>query len=594
MRSRSPLFLAALILLMFAPQPLLAQLADWGDAPEGITAYPSTGVLGAFPTCQVILFGSYITHGPVPPQWTFFGPLEDYENEGNAGNCTNTPPFPPYDLDECFQDGDAGLQRPQPYTIVGGTVVPCPNSTGTPLQDTCLTATWGNEIDIRVTNSGNPPAPGYINVLFDWNQNGVWGDVDTCNVGGATTLVPERVLFNLLLPPGYAGNLSGLVTPGTGFSVGHNRGYVWARFMVSETQVPLLWAGDGIYEGGESEDYLIEINQPAPADPDYGDAPENEPAYPWTGIMGQFPTCVNTGPAGWVQHSPGGQAWFGPLVDGETDGNAGNCSIMPPFPPYDMDECFQDGDAGLIMPPSYTIVGANVVPCVAGAIGTLAVPCSTAVWGRDIDILVTNNDSVDMFLNFLADWNQDGMWAGTAPCPGGPVSEHVLVDFTIPPGFSQPLSALAPAPFVVGPDTGYVWTRFTISPVPVGAGWDGNGMFDDGESEDYLLRLSGEWAGADARYEPPRFRLYAGEPNPSTGGTSIRYELPYSQRVRMAVYDASGRQVKILFDTVASAGGHEAFWDGTDSKGDAVSSGIYFCRMESGGFAETNRIALIR
>jgi hypothetical protein len=595
MRSLFPLFIAALLVLALVPQPLRAQLADWGDAPEGVTAYPSTGVTGAFPTCLTIPIGAYITHGTVPPQWTFFGPMEDYEPEGNAGNCTNTPPFPPYDLDECFQDGDAGLTRPQPYTIVGGTVVPCPNSTGTPLQDTCQFAVWGTNIDILVVNSGNPNAPGYINVLFDWNQNGIWGDVDTCYIGGVPGLVPEHVLTNLYLPMGYAGGLSGLLPPGSGFVVGSNRGYVWARFMVSEAQVPPLWAGDGVYEGGESEDYLIEINQIPTPEPDYGDAPESQVAYPWTGTIGQFPTCVNIGPSGWVDHIPGGQAWLGLLVDGESDGNAGNCAVTPPFPPYDMDECFQDGDAGLIMPPSYTIDGANnVVPCVPGSIGALGATCSTAVWGTDIDILVTNNSSVGMYLNFLADWNQDGVWGGQAACPGGPVSEHVLVDFAIPPGFSQPLSFLGPAPFVIGPDTGYVWTRFTISPVPVGSGWDGNGMFDDGESEDYLLRVADPLAGVDVGYERPRFHLYAGEPNPSTGGTSIRYEMLYSRRVKMAVYDASGRQVKILFDTVRPAGEHEAFWDGTDFKGDPVASGIYFCRMESGTFVETQRLALIR
>ena len=36
------------------------------------------------------------------------------------------------------------------------------------------------------------------------------------------------------------------------------------------------------------------------------------------------------------------------------------------FPPYDQDECFQDGDAGLIMPTSFTIDNANnVVLCTA-------------------------------------------------------------------------------------------------------------------------------------------------------------------------------------------------------------------------------------
>jgi hypothetical protein len=593
---RSALFsLAVVVSLVVTIVPLGASASeDWGDAPEGAIAYPSTGVIGAFPTCLTVPLALYIWHGSVPPQWTFFGPMEDYENDGNAGNCINVPPFPPYDADECFQDGDAGLVRPQPYTISGGVVVPCPNSTGTPLQDSCNVAVWGTDIDILVVHSGNPSAPGYINVLFDWNQDGSWSGADTCYVGGVPTAVPEHVLTDLYLPPGYGGLLSGLLPPGAGFVVGPRRGYVWARFMVSEGQVGYNWWGAGMFEGGESEDYLIEINPVQTRDPDFGDAPEGEPAYPAMGVIGQFPTCMNVGPSGWVQHAPGGQAWFGPLVDGETDGNAGNCAVTPPFPPYDLDECFQDGDAGLITPPSYTISGGNVVPCQVGLTGALGVPCSTAVWGRDIDILVTNTSAIDMFFNLLADWNQDGFWGGQVQCPNGTADEDVLVDFVIPAGFSGPLSLLGPAPFLIGPQVDYIWTRFTISPTPVGYGWDGNGIFDDGESEDYLLEVSDEWAGTRGGYERPQFRLHPGKPNPFTGETLIRFELPYAQRVRLAVYEASGRLVKVLLDGMKPAGSHDVSWDGTDAAGKAVAAGIYFCRMESGQFAGTGRLVIVR
>ena len=35
-----------------------------------------------------------------------------------------------------------------------------------------------------------------------------------------------------------------------------------------------------------------------------------------------------------------------------------------------------------------------------------------------------------------------------------------------------------------------VWMRFTISEVPVGQDWNGEGLFEDGETEDYLLRTA--------------------------------------------------------------------------------------------------------
>jgi len=65
-----------------------------------------------------------------------------------------------------------------------------------------------------------------------------------------------------------------------------------------------------------------------------------------------------------------------------------------------------------------------------------------------------------------------------------------LINLLIPPLYIGPLSGLAPPNFVIGPNAGYVWTRFTITerPVPM-SGWKGDGGFEDGESEDYLLLI---------------------------------------------------------------------------------------------------------
>jgi hypothetical protein len=93
------------------------------------------------------------------------------------------------------------------------------------------------------------------------------------------------------------------------------------------------------------------------------------------------------------------------------------------------------------------------------------------------------------FVNVLIDWNQDGQWSGFSSCPDGTtVPEHVLVDFAVPPGFTGPLAALAPPPFIIGPNSGYVWARISITEMPVGPGWHGAGIFEDGETEDYLLQ----------------------------------------------------------------------------------------------------------
>ena len=467
------LTLTTLIISICLSFQVNAQGYEYGDAPEGVLAYPSTGVVGLFPTCITVGPNSFVQHNNFG---AVLGPTFDFEGDGNAGLC---PGFAPYDNDECFLDNDAGLLLPEPFTIVNGVVVTCPNSVGTSLGAPCAIANWGIDIDIDLSNNMPSMTPGVMNVVFDFNQNGVWGDMVTCPSGP----VPEHVLQNFTIPWGFAGPLSALAPPP--FTIGPNTGYVWARFTISEQAVQPNWDGHAMFEDGESEDYLILIQ--AVASSDFGDAPEDVLAYPSNGVFGAFPTCINVGVNGFVQHIHFG-ADLGPGVDYEADGNAGLC---PGFAPYDNDECFNDGDAGLLFPDSYTIVAGAVTSCPNAVGATLGYPCDTAVWGSNVDIDVNNfmPTQADGFMNVLVDWNKDGDWGDTVYCDDILVPEHVLQNFVIPTGHTGPLSSLLPPDFIIGPDEGYFWCRFTISDISVNVPWDGNGFFEDGESEDYLLRV---------------------------------------------------------------------------------------------------------
>ena len=230
---------------------------------------------------------------------------------------------------------------------------------------------------------------------------------------------------------------------------------------------------------------------------EFGDAPEAAVAYPALGVMGEFPTCLTEPMAGWVDHGNDGfSAYFGPAWDAELDGNAGVCPLFTPNQ-YDRDECFQDGDAGLIIPEPYTIMGAagneNVLPCPKSQGTALGDECTMALWGQDVDIVVNNGaPNMPVYVNVLMDWDQSGKWAGNSSCAGAVATEHVLVDFVIPAGYVGPLSGLNPPPFLIGPNHGFVWSRFSITEHPVGAGWDGGGRYKLGETEDYLLRIDEE------------------------------------------------------------------------------------------------------
>jgi hypothetical protein len=279
--------------------------------------------------------------------------------------------------------------------------------------------------------------------------------------------------------------------------------------------------------------FAIDGEEPCPEDDlDFGDAPEGGIAYPSPlGVIGSFPTCITVGPSNWIQH---GLSWayFGPSSDFEADGNAGTCPGC--FPPYDQDECFQDGDAGLIMPTAYTIQSGAIAPCVSTVPPTPLGPvCTQAVWGVNVDIDITNNMPVDGFVNVLMDWDQDGKWGGSSSCATGAAPEHVLPDFPVPMGYSGPLSALGPPPFMIGPNSGHVWSRFSVTEQPVtvvGTDWDGSGIFEDGETEDYLIevidKLAIKWS------QPPTYNdaspfpdCFWGWDEPSTyGGLGIWFD----------------------------------------------------------------------
>lgn len=467
-------------------------LFEFGDAPEGALAYLSPLTIGQFPTCtNVGPPSSHIQHFMNPGM--FFGPSVDYETDGNAGFC---PLFNPntYNQDECFMDGDAGLMYPIPNTIIGAlgseTIVPCIPESPVPWY-TCVPANWGADMDIFVNNTNGFNLTAYVNVLVDWNQNGQWG-------GGAFCFnnpVPEHVLVNFPVPAGYVGPLSGLVPPN--FLVGPQPGYVWARFSITESPVPANWNGTGIFDFGETEDYLILVFEEFVEELfDFGDAPEGAPAYLTPLTTGQFPTCVSVGPAGsYISHDGNQEAYFGQFVDYETEGNGGWCPTFNPNT-YNMDECWMDGDAGLIIPRAFTIIGSpgseTIVPCADGPNPQWR-SCRMAQWGKNIDIIVTNTlpGNAPAYVNLIIDWNQNAQWGGASNCFFNiSVPEHALVNFMVPSGFSGPLSALLPPQFRIGPNGGYVWARFSITESPIGAGWDGSGVFGFGESEDYLFRVS--------------------------------------------------------------------------------------------------------
>ena len=93
---------------------------------------------------------------------------------------------------------------------------------------------------------------------------------------------------------------------------------------------------------------------------------------------------------------------------------------------------------------------------------------------------------------------------------------------------------------------------------------------------------------------PRAFTLYPNIPNPFNTTTLIPFDLAFSGRVRLTLYDVLGRKVRTLVEGVLSPGRHATLWDGRDALGQEASSGMYVVRMEVGDFVDTQRMVLLR
>jgi len=77
-------------------------------------------------------------------------------------------------------------------------------------------------------------------------------------------------------------------------------------------------------------------------------------------------------------------------------------------------------------------------------------------------------------------------------------------------------------------------------------------------------------------------------------GALIAFTLPSEGSVRLDIYDVSGRHVRELKRGFAGEGEHVISWDGRNSRGRPVGSGVYFVRVEAGGASATGKTVLLR
>ena len=96
------------------------------------------------------------------------------------------------------------------------------------------------------------------------------------------------------------------------------------------------------------------------------------------------------------------------------------------------------------------------------------------------------------------------------------------------------------------------------------------------------------------RLVPQRFALAQNFPNPFNPETTISYDLPVEASVRLEVFDLLGQQVRSLAAGEQAAGRYQLRWDGRDSGGREMGSGVYFYRLRAGDFTAVGKMLLVR
>lgn len=84
------------------------------------------------------------------------------------------------------------------------------------------------------------------------------------------------------------------------------------------------------------------------------------------------------------------------------------------------------------------------------------------------------------------------------------------------------------------------------------------------------------------------------EPNPTGRDAAIRFRIDQASRVELTIYAVDGTRVMELTNTLLPAGEHFQLWDGRDSHGDDVPSGVYLYRLKTDQGTSTRTLHMIR
>ena len=113
-------------------------------------------------------------------------------------------------------------------------------------------------------------------------------------------------------------------------------------------------------------------------------------------------------------------------------------------------------------------------------------------------------------------------------------------------------------------------------------------------TESWSFRVTVTQLSEAEHVAPLQMQLLQNFPNPFNISTCIPYMLDRITDVEITIYDIDGRQIQDFYIAAQSTGVHNLKWNGTDSMGRPVASGIYLYRLRTGSYEAWRRLVLLK
>jgi len=93
---------------------------------------------------------------------------------------------------------------------------------------------------------------------------------------------------------------------------------------------------------------------------------------------------------------------------------------------------------------------------------------------------------------------------------------------------------------------------------------------------------------------PDKYFLYPAYPNPFNSNIKIRFNIPDKQILKISILNILGETVRVLRNHKFTAGSHTLVWDGKNDYGQDLSTGLYFCTLNTEKFKDSIKLLLVK